>query len=520
MSAITTPRPASPMLRSFGDLSLQAKLLALILTLIVALMAITIGTSLSTLQRFEEHVSNTRLDQELTLLAARFRAEQEELKTLALAMTLDSELQAAVRAGDRPAVQRQALQLEVRHQLDQVMIVDAAGQALFGDLQQSDAMRAALELALQTIEQTSIQARPEGAMLTAVVPIKDSAGVQGALLIGQRMDGAFLQHVNSNRSDPILRLHTAPGAIPVSSAVNEADLPGDPISQDQSQLLQRNEPVAMSQTTASGASYRVLYAPISPGQASSLVYSIAVSTAEIEALRASMIVQISVVLAAVGLTALGLLFLVVRRLITRPLARLSRAAEQLGAGNLQVELRATGRDEIGRLTESFRAMVRQLRQSFSALEERNSLLQHEITERKRSEEAQARLLEEVTVAQATILEMATPLIPIDAETVVMPLVGVMDTQRAEQILTTLLEGVAGSRARVAILDITGVPVVDTQVAAILLRATRSVRLLGARVVLSGIRPEVAQSIVGLGVDVEGLTTYGSLEQAILATRKR
>jgi rsbT co-antagonist protein RsbR len=63
-------------------------------------------------------------------------------------------------------------------------------------------------------------------------------------------------------------------------------------------------------------------------------------------------------------------------------------------------------------------------------------------------------------------------------------------------------------------------VVDTQVAAILLRATRSVRLLGARVVLSGIRPEVAQSIVGLGVDVEGLTTYGSLEQAILATRKR
>jgi rsbT co-antagonist protein RsbR len=97
---------------------------------------------------------------------------------------------------------------------------------------------------------------------------------------------------------------------------------------------------------------------------------------------------------------------------------------------------------------------------------------------------------------------------------VMPLVGAVDSQRAQQVLSALLEGIAGSRARVAILDITGVAVVDTQVANALIRAAQAVKLLGAQVVLTGIRPEVAQTLVGLGADLSGIITRSSLQSGI------
>jgi rsbT co-antagonist protein RsbR len=96
----------------------------------------------------------------------------------------------------------------------------------------------------------------------------------------------------------------------------------------------------------------------------------------------------------------------------------------------------------------------------------------------------------------------------------MPLIGSVDSRRAQQVIETLLEGIAGSSARVAILDITGVPVVDTQVANALIRAAQAVKLLGAQVVLTGIRPEVAQTPVGLGTDLSGVVTRSSLQSGI------
>jgi rsbT co-antagonist protein RsbR len=82
------------------------------------------------------------------------------------------------------------------------------------------------------------------------------------------------------------------------------------------------------------------------------------------------------------------------------------------------------------------------------------------------------------------------------------------------VIETLLAGVAASRATTAILDITGVQVVDTQVANALLRAAQAVKLLGARVVLTGIRPEIAQTLVGLGVDLGSITARATLQSGI------
>jgi len=140
---------------------------------------------------------------------------------------------------------------------------------------------------------------------------------------------------------------------------------------------------------------------------------------------------------------------------------------------------------------------------------------HDLTERKRAAEERARLQEQIIRTQAaTLAELSTPLIPIDDEVVVMPLIGALDDRRTQQVLEALLHGVEQRRARVAILDITGVPVVDTQVANGLLLAAQAVRLLGARVVLTGIRPEVAQTLVGLGVNLENLITHSTLQSGI------
>jgi predicted ATPase/anti-anti-sigma regulatory factor/tRNA A-37 threonylcarbamoyl transferase component Bud32 len=145
----------------------------------------------------------------------------------------------------------------------------------------------------------------------------------------------------------------------------------------------------------------------------------------------------------------------------------------------------------------------------------NEQLQLELLERQRAQEIQGALQEEIIHAQKTALaELSTPLIPITDHIMVMPLIGTIDSQRAEQIISTLLDGTQVHHAQVVIIDITGVPVVDTGVASSLIQAAQAIRLLGAQTYISGIRPEVAQTLVGLGVELSGIMTQGSLQNSI------
>ncbi len=139
----------------------------------------------------------------------------------------------------------------------------------------------------------------------------------------------------------------------------------------------------------------------------------------------------------------------------------------------------------------------------------------DLTDQIRLEQERLRLQEEVIEAQqAALRELSTPLIPLSDQVVVMPLIGSMDSSRAQQVLDTLLQGVSSHKATTAILDITGVPVVDTQVANTLLRAAQTVKLLGVQVIITGIRPEVAQMLIRLGIDLSGIITRSSLQRGI------
>lgn len=113
-----------------------------------------------------------------------------------------------------------------------------------------------------------------------------------------------------------------------------------------------------------------------------------------------------------------------------------------------------------------------------------------------------------------IRELSTPIIPIHTGVLVLPLVGAVDSRRAAEITERLLEAIAAHRADLVILDITGVSLIDTSTANHLLMTTRAASLLGSKVVLTGMGPEIAQSVVHLGVDLRGLVTLASLRDGL------
>lgn len=140
-----------------------------------------------------------------------------------------------------------------------------------------------------------------------------------------------------------------------------------------------------------------------------------------------------------------------------------------------------------------------------------------VTDRKRAEQMHRQTLEQeeqLRAQSALMRELTTPLIPISDSVVVMPLVGSIDSSRAQQVMETMLDGISKSGASVAIMDITGVPVVDTQVAMAFIRTAQAVRLLGAEVILTGIRPEIAQTLVGMGAELSGIITRATLQSGI------
>lgn len=120
----------------------------------------------------------------------------------------------------------------------------------------------------------------------------------------------------------------------------------------------------------------------------------------------------------------------------------------------------------------------------------------------------------VSLQKIALQELSAPLIPVFDNITVMPLVGTIDTERAKRIMENLLQGVVKHRAEVVLIDITGVPVVDTMVAHHIIQASEAVRLVGAKCLLVGIRPEIAQTIVNLGIDLSQVITKNSLQKGI------
>jgi rsbT co-antagonist protein RsbR len=115
--------------------------------------------------------------------------------------------------------------------------------------------------------------------------------------------------------------------------------------------------------------------------------------------------------------------------------------------------------------------------------------------------------------QRDVLELSTPVVELWEGVLALPLIGTLDSERTQVVMETLLERIVATGASIAIIDITGVPTVDTLVAQHLLKTVGAARLMGAECIISGIRPQIAQTIVHLGVDLGNVITKASLASA-------
>jgi anti-anti-sigma regulatory factor len=190
---------------------------------------------------------------------------------------------------------------------------------------------------------------------------------------------------------------------------------------------------------------------------------------------------------------------------------LSHAAVALENARLYARVQAVS-DELRRHGEQLEEEVALRTEELS---KSNEQLKIELIERQRAEEARAALQEEMLRVQASrVVELSTPLIPITKQIMVMPLIGTMDSARAQQMLETALHGAQSSRAAVVIIDITGVKLIDTAVAGTLIKTASALRMLGTKAVITGIGPEVARTLVMLDVDLGAVVTMGTLEAGI------
>ena len=122
--------------------------------------------------------------------------------------------------------------------------------------------------------------------------------------------------------------------------------------------------------------------------------------------------------------------------------------------------------------------------------------------------------------QEDLLELSTPVVKLWEGVLALPMIGTLDSQRTQVVMESLLERIVETGSEIAIIDITGVPTVDTLVAQHLLKTVTAIRLMGADAIISGVRPQIAQTIVHLGLDLQGVVTKANLADALALALQR
>ena len=232
------------------------------------------------------------------------------------------------------------------------------------------------------------------------------------------------------------------------------------------------------------------------------------------AARRVMSVSIAGLLLLIAAVALGTAFITTRSIVM-PVERLAEAAGRLAAGRFDERVPPERVKEFARLATAFNEMASRLQKSYTQLEQQMAQVEIETVERERAQAESLRLQQEVIKAQEqAIRELSTPVVPVMERIIVMPLVGSIDSMRARDVTRTLLAGIQEHRAKVVIMDITGVSVVDSGVVNHLNKTIHAARLKGARTIVTGISDAVAETIVDLGIDWSNVDTLGDLQTGL------
>lgn len=233
--------------------------------------------------------------------------------------------------------------------------------------------------------------------------------------------------------------------------------------------------------------------------------------------------DVIVVTAATLLGLVGIAFLAEPAIISLPLPNfLVTTGLLVGFVAIVSFVQSAGNEKLHRrlkaaLQEAQHAAT-QLQQMNAELDRRVEMqtasLQEALRELEERAVAQDRLLAEVVAQRNVIRDLSVPVLPVGKQALVMPLVGAINHERLQQVQEQALTKIGQHRARWLILDVTGVPVIDTEVAAGMVQLVQSVRLLGAEVALVGVRPEVAQTMVSLGIELPISHVFSDLAGAV------
>jgi anti-anti-sigma regulatory factor/HAMP domain-containing protein len=532
------------MKQSLEKLNLGAKVNLIVITVLaILLIAIAVLVNIS-IRNLTIATGQHRTEQETEMVQSRFyEAEQEVLAATKLLATRAGIIE-AVAEGNKSKAKTAVLIGAAPLDFDDIGIVDVGGVRLVAvvdeesgtfNIAQKDAL---LSLALIGIETTGAIAKGEGAGLgiAAAVPLRDASGaIVGALLASRKVDDEFLAEINSSREDVHLTL-IHEGQILAHSWTEENHIstveePVFAVLLDQSvigQALSGQTVVAQDLVSIGGAPYALAHIPLTVGGETNAVIGYLFDLSELAAFQGRLTINLGIVSTLLALVAIGALTLFVRQSVAIPLRNLELVAEQMADGDYQKRAEVTTMDETGRLAYAFNAMASAVQEREAQLvqareevekqvEERTAELRREVAERERAQEESARLQQEVIEAQKqTLRELSTPIIPVMEHVIVMTLIGRIDSARARDITRALLAGIREHRAKVVILDITGVPLVDTGVADYLNKTIQAARLKGARTIITGISDAVAETVVDLGIDWTDIETVSNLQAGLRA----
>jgi anti-anti-sigma regulatory factor/HAMP domain-containing protein len=261
-------------------------------------------------------------------------------------------------------------------------------------------------------------------------------------------------------------------------------------------------------------------APISEVTSQAAAVSGAISAGADDTVRLTLLTLAGfLALALLGVFLLG-------RYLTRPIEALVAGTQAVAAGDMNVAIPVRSRDQLGQMAESFNAMIANLRTAREEVAAQQRTLEQRVQERtgdlQRTLEQLQHSVQERQQLSATLQEISSPVVPVLKGVLIMPLIGVINAARGEMLTSALLAAIEEHRARIVILDVTGVPIIDEQTARILLESAQATRLLGAEVVLTGLRPELiqAQADDGLGLDLSGLVSRSNLQSGVAYALRR
>ena len=193
--------------------------------------------------------------------------------------------------------------------------------------------------------------------------------------------------------------------------------------------------------------------------------------------------------------------------------RIEDILASVAAGDLEARIQTETEDDFSGIEAAIDLLINDLTEELRQREKVQKELESKLS---KIQEQQKTILQQ----QEDLLELSSPVSKVWDNILILPVIGTLDSQRTQVMMENLLQKIVDTGCTISILDITGVPTVDTQVANHLLKTVTAARLLGAECIISGISPAIAQTIVHLGIDLSSIRTKATLQDAMIFAMKQ